>query len=103
ADRLVGATGDPANAIIPAQRVRARLDAAVPIEDGWPVALREPLRRVTLAAAASTYAAASGAGDLHHRDLTTVAALAQTFADFGGQQLTPDEIRERVRVRFPAV
>ncbi|WP_164842726.1 BREX system serine/threonine kinase PglW [Actinoplanes solisilvae] len=103
ADRLVSATGDPANAIIPAQRVRARLDAAVPIEEGWPAVLREPLRRVTLAAAASTHAAASGAGDLHHRDLTTIAALAQTFADFGGQQLTPDEIRERVRVRFPAV
>ncbi|WP_435589905.1 BREX system serine/threonine kinase PglW [Micromonospora aurantiaca (nom. illeg.)] len=103
ADRLVGATGDAANAIIPAQRVQARLEAAVPVESSWPAALADPLRRVTLAAAASTHAAATGAGDLHHRGLTAVAALAQTFADFGGQQLTPDEIRERVRVRFPAV
>ncbi|MFK3981379.1 BREX system serine/threonine kinase PglW [Micromonospora sp. NPDC050397] len=103
ADRLVNATGGAANAVIPAQRAQARLEAAVPTESGWPQALADPLRRVTLAAAASTFAAASGAGDLHHRDFTAVAALAQTFADFGGQQLTPDEIRERVRVRFPAV
>ncbi|MGW3855742.1 BREX system serine/threonine kinase PglW [Micromonospora arida] len=102
ADQLVNATGDAANAVIPAQRAQARLEVAVPIESGWPPALADPLRRVTLAAAASTIAAASGAGDLYHRDLTAVAALAQTFADFGGQQLTPDEIRERVRVRFPA-
>ncbi|MER5337842.1 BREX system serine/threonine kinase PglW [Micromonospora sp. NPDC002717] len=102
ADRLVNATGDAANAVIPAQRAQARLEAAVPTESGWPAALADPLRRVTLAAAASTHAAASGAGDLHHRGFTAVAALAQTFADFGGQQLTPDEIRERVRVRFPA-
>jgi hypothetical protein len=61
------------------------------------------LRRVTLAAAASKCAAASGAGDLHHRDLASVAALELTFAGFGGQQLAPEEIRERVRVRFPAV
>ncbi|WBB47303.1 BREX system serine/threonine kinase PglW [Verrucosispora sp. WMMA2044] len=103
ADRLVNAAGDAANLVIPAQRVQARLEAAVPTESGWPAALADPLRRVTLAAAASTHAAASGAGDLHHRGFTAVAALAQTFADFGGQQLTPDEIRERVRVRFPAV
>ncbi|MFI0791571.1 BREX system serine/threonine kinase PglW [Micromonospora rubida] len=102
ADQLVNATGDAANAVIPAQRAQTRLEAAVPTESGWPTALADPLRRVTLAAAASTIAAASGAGDLHHRDLTAIAALAQTFADFGGQQLTPDEIRERVRVRFPA-
>jgi serine/threonine protein kinase len=101
ADRLVNATGDTANAVIPAQRAQARLEVAVPTESGWPSALADPLRRVSLAAAASTFAAASGAGDLHHRDFTAVAALAQTFADFGGQQLTPDEIRERVRVRFP--
>ncbi|QLQ39641.1 BREX system serine/threonine kinase PglW [Micromonospora robiginosa] len=102
ADRLVNAAGDAANAVIPAQRAQARLEAAVPAESGWPAALADPLRRVTLAAAASTHAAASGAGDLHHRGFTAAAALAQTFADFGGQQLTPDEIRERVRVRFPA-
>ncbi|MBQ1057674.1 BREX system serine/threonine kinase PglW [Micromonospora sp. C32] len=102
ADRLVNAAGDAANAVIPAQRAQARLEAAVPAESGWPAALADPLRRVTLAAAASTHAAASGAGDLHHRGFTAAAALAHTFADFGGQQLTPDEIRERVRVRFPA-
>ncbi|MDQ1287210.1 MAG: hypothetical protein QG622_775, partial [Actinomycetota bacterium] len=57
----------------------------------------------TLAAGVSTRAAASGAGELHHRDLAPAAALELTFAGFGGQQLTPEELRERVRVRFPAV
>ncbi len=79
------------------------MTAAVPTGETWPAALAEPLRRAALAAAASTHAAASGAGELHHRDLSPVAALELTFAGFGGQQLAPDEIRERVRVRFPAV
>jgi serine/threonine protein kinase len=103
ADRLVAAAGDPTRAIVPAHRVRGRLEAAVPAGVSVPAALAEPGRRATLAAAASTRAAASGAGELHHRDLTPVAALELTFAGFGGQQLAPEEIRERVRVRFPAV
>jgi serine/threonine protein kinase len=103
ADRLVAAAGDPARAVVPANRAKARLEAAVPAGVEVPEALKQPLRRVTLAAAASTHAAASGAGELHHRDLAPVAALELTFSGFGGQQLAPDEIRERVRVRFPAV
>ena len=74
-----------------------------PTEPQRRTALAEPQRRATLAAAASQHAAASGAGELHHRDLEPVAALELTFADLGGQQLSPEEIRERVRVRFPAV
>jgi serine/threonine protein kinase len=103
ADRIVATAGDPARTVVPAARVRPRLEAAVPAGITVPTALAEPLRRVTLAAAASKQAAASGAGDLHHRDLAPVAALELTFAGFGGQQLAPEEIRERVRVRFPAV
>ena len=103
ADRIVAAAGDPARAVVLASRVRARLDAAMPAGLTVPVELAQPARRVGLAAVASTHAAASGAGELHHRDLAPVAALELTFAGFGGQQLTPEEIRERVRVRFPAV
>lgn len=102
ADRLVTA-GDPARAVVPAHRARARLEVAVPAGVTVPDPLAQAQRRVMLAAAASTHAAASGAGELHHRDLEPVAALELTFAGFGGQNLAPDEIRERVRVRFPAV
>jgi serine/threonine protein kinase len=103
ADRIVAAVGDPTRDLVPAGRVRARLEAAVPAGVTVSAGLGEPLRRVTLAAAASTKAAASGAGELHHRELAPVAALELTFAGFGGQQLAPEELRERVRVRFPAV
>ena len=103
ADRTVAAAGDPTRVVVPAGRVRSRLQAAVPAGAALPPALAEPQRRVTLAAATSTHAAASGAGELHHRDLAPVVALELTFAGFGGQQLAPEEIRERVRVRFPAV
>lgn len=102
ADRIVAA-GDPTRTVIPASRAQAQLAMAVPAGIAVPENLAEPLRRVALAAAASTQAAASGAGELHHRALAPVTALELTFAGFGGQQLTPDELRERVRVRFPAV
>ena len=102
ADRLV-AVGDPTRAVVPAHRAQVRLGEAVPAGVVLPPGLTEPLRRVTLGAAASMHAAASGAGELHHRDLEPLAALELTFAGFGGQQLAPEEIRERVRVRFPAV
>ena len=89
ADRIVAAAGDPTRTVVAAGRVRPRLEAAVPAGVTVPAALAEPLRRVTLAAAASKHAAASGAGDLHHRDLAPVAALELTFAGFGGQQPRP--------------
>ncbi|TDP91196.1 hypothetical protein [Labedaea rhizosphaerae] len=102
ADQIVATAGDPERVVIPASRVRAQLADAVPGGVALPTALTESQRRVTLAAATSAHAAASGAGELHHRDLAPVAALELTFAGFGGQQLAPEEIRERVRVRFPA-
>jgi len=106
ANAIVAAVGDPATAVVPASRAKARLWAtfdAFP-DQQLPRAIRESDRIVRLGAAMSTHAAATGAGDLHHRDLTQTAALAQTFKGFGGaQHLTPDEIRSRVGVRFPAV
>ena len=106
ANAIVAAVGDPATAVVPASRAKDRLRAtfdAFP-DQQLPRAIRESDRIVRLGAAMSTHAAVTGAGDLHHRDLTQTAALAQTFKGFGGaQHLTPDEIRSRVRVRFPAV
>jgi serine/threonine protein kinase len=103
ADRIVAEAGEATEAVVPMSRVLPRLEAAVPAGADLPAELAQPARRVALAAAVSTAAAASGAGELHHRDLAPVVALELTFAGFGGQQLAPEEIRERVRVRFPAV
>ena len=106
ADTLVAAAGDPATALVPARRVAERMQAAVDAVAGSqvPPALREPTRLAQLGAAVSSRAALSAGGDLHSRDLRQSAALALTFKDFaGGQPLTPQEIRDRVRVRFPAL
>ena len=106
ADQLVAAAGDPATAVVPAAGSRARLEAAVRTErvDASRRHCATAAAWSRSAAAARRTAAASGAGELHHRDLHQLAALALTFKGFGGaQQLAPDEIRERVRVRFPAV
>ena len=106
ADTLVAAVGDPATALVPARRVAERMRAAVDTvaESQVPPALRDPTRLAQLGAAVSSRAALSAGGDLHSRDLRQAAALALTFKDFaGGQPLTPQEIRDRVRVRFPAL
>lgn len=106
ADKLVETVGDPLTAVVPASRVASTLEAAVARAalDDVPRSLRDSSRLVRLAAGLSSTAAASGAGELHHRDLPQLAALTLTFKGFGGaQQLAPAEIRERVRVRFPAV
>ncbi|MDN5789360.1 MAG: BREX system serine/threonine kinase PglW [Micrococcales bacterium] len=106
ADTLVAAAGEPSAALIPAQRAADRLREVFSIIEVPTVspALRETDRLVRLAAAASTIAAVAATGDLHHRDLSPVTALALTFKDFGGaQHLAPREIRKRVGVRFPAL
>jgi len=106
ANAIVTSTPDPTTALVPAARAKARLSATLDAfpDQQLPMAIRESDRIVRLGAAMSTRAAVTGAGDLHHRDLTQTAALALTFKGFGGaQHLTPDEIRSRVGVRFPAV
>jgi hypothetical protein len=104
ADRLVEEAGEPTRAVVSSARAQGRLAADLPAEAAMPEGLRDPMRLVRLGAAMSAKAAASGAGELHHRDLSQVAALELTFKDFGGgQQLSPGEIRDRVRARFPAL
>lgn len=105
ADSLVagvnGATGH--EALVPAQRAADALSsvlgrAAVP--DG----LRDPVRLVRLAGAASDRAGASGVGELHDRDLPAARALALTLpAVTDKQRLDPAEIRDRVHARFPSL
>lgn len=99
---LAESTAQPA--LVPAERVQQRLSAildAAGIEDPL---LRERVRLARLAAGLSRHAAASGSGELHHRDLSQVEALGLALRGVAGpQRLSPREIVDRVRVRFPAV
>jgi len=105
ADQLVGRSGTPRDTVIPQIRATQELRQILNrTPDVVPSALRETSRLVRLAAGLSTSAAASGANELYHRDLSHTAALAHTFAGYGGlQALTPKELRERVEARFPAL
>ncbi|PRY37175.1 serine/threonine protein kinase [Geodermatophilus tzadiensis] len=61
-------------------------------------------RLLRLAAAFSQAAAISGRGELHARDLEPVPALQLALAGVGGgQEIAAQEIRDRVRARFPAL
>jgi hypothetical protein len=76
----------------------------VPLPDGPPAPLAEPSRLVELAGALSPTTATAANGDLHHRDLGVATALRLTFGDVSSvQALSPKEVRDRVRVRFPAL
>src|SRR5690606_28323823 len=73
-------------------------------EEATPQALLDTGRRVRLAAAVSQRAAASGAGELHHRDLPAAAAVAHALRGVAAHQLlSPHSLRDRVRARFPAL
>ncbi|MFJ4030034.1 hypothetical protein ACIPWF_22065 [Paenarthrobacter sp. NPDC089989] len=91
-------------ALVPAERVQKRLSAildAASIEDPL---LRDRVRLARLAAGLSRHAAASGSGELHHRDLSQVESLGLALRGVAGpQRLSPREIVDRVRVRFPGV
>jgi serine/threonine protein kinase len=61
-------------------------------------------RLVRLAARLSPSVAASGHGELHDRDMTLVDALRIGLRGLGERQLMPaQELRDRVRARFPAL
>ena len=82
--------------------LRESLRRAVP--EGRPVALDEDSRLLRLAGRLSHAAAVSGADELHARDLDAVAALGLALKGVGGAQpVSAQEMRDRVRARFPAL
>lgn len=92
------------SAIIPAERVARRLADVLAKAGIAAPELRDRSRLVRLAAGVSRTACASGADELHHRELPQAEALAVTLHGVGGlQRLSPREIAGRVRVRFPAL
>lgn len=104
ADRMISAeTGEDHAMVIPADIVADRLGLLL---DGSevPQPLQDPGRLARLAAATSTRAAASGAAELHHRDLTASRAVSLTLSGVtANQQLSPRAVHGRVKARFPAL
>jgi len=103
ADLLVAQAAASTEPVVPAAKVRARLF------DAWKRAAGDDAPRLLagdrlprLAAALSSTAALSGAGELHHRDLDAAQALVLALAGAGAAQpVTAQEVRDRVRARFP--
>src|SRR5204863_1160921 len=70
----------------------------------WPAELPAPddIRLVRLAARLSTRAGASRRGELHDRDLDPASAIVIALGGLApSQRLTPQDLTERVRARFP--
>lgn len=105
ADRLVAAeTGANHDLLVPAETVADRLAVHLESLDTVPPPLQDPGRRARLAAGVSTRAAASGAGELHHRDLPIARAVSFTLRGVAAhQQLSPRSVQDRVKARFPSL
>lgn len=105
ADRLVGEAAQSAEPVVPSARVRDRLQKAWLAAGGAETpALLAGDRLPRLAAALSATAALSGSSELYHRDLDAPQALALALAGVAAAQpVTAQEVRDRVRARFPAL
>lgn len=106
ADDLVKAVADGTDPLVPEGRAATALRDVVRrlVGDDAPVALLDGGRVLRLASTLSERAALSGSRELHDRDLTQVAAIRIALAGIGGTvAVSPKEVRERVRARFPVV
>jgi serine/threonine protein kinase len=107
ADHLVASADDAGEPLIPAQRAIPRLQptwarAADSRDTGQPIP--GPERLLRLAAALAEQAALSGRHELHRLDLPAATALGIALTGAASiQRLTPQEIRDRFRARFPAL
>ena len=107
ADHLVASADAAGEPLIPAQRAIPRLQptwtrAADTRDTDQPIP--GPERLLTLAAALAEHAALSGRRELHRLDLPAPAALGIALTGAASiQRLTPQEVRDRVRARFPAL
>jgi hypothetical protein len=107
ADDLVAQAKAAAEPLVPGTRAAERLQAT------WGRAVTDPEaspaapgagRLLRLATAMAREAALTGSGDLYHRDLSTTDALAIALNGVGGAQpVTAQEVRDRVRAKFPAL
>lgn len=87
--------------LVPADRVLAQLRQHQQDDDPQP--LWDGLRPIRLAAQMSATGAATSIGELYPRDLAAHRAVALVLGGIGVlEQLTPKEIHDRVRSRFPS-
>jgi len=101
ADALITEAAETGEALVPRQRAMAAL---AEVADRWVPGGAELTmdRLVRLAARLSRRAALSGHGELHDRDLSATTAVRLALAGLGARQpVTPQEVRDRVRARFP--
>ena len=107
ADHLVASADAAGEPLIPAQRAIPRLQAtwaraADSRDTDQPIP--GPERLLRLAAALAEQAALSGRRELHRLDLPAATALGIALTGAASiQRLTPQEIRDRFRARFPAL
>ncbi len=80
------------------EAVRSKL---AEIAEGTPVATLPADQRLTLAARASTNAAASARLELYPRGMDAGRALALSLAALSGAGLTPDAVKRRIAARYP--
>ncbi len=78
--------------------VRTRLGEVV---EGTPLATLPADQRLSLAAQASTNAAASARLELYPRGMDAKRALALSLAALSGATLSPDDVKKRVAARYP--
>ena len=107
ADDLVAqaqAAGEPfVSSARAAERLQATWARAITGQESLSAALSID-RLLRLAAALAKEAALAGSGDLYHRDLAAADALAIALKGVGGAQpVTAQEVRDRVRAKFPAL
>lgn len=107
ADGLVTQAQDAGEPVVPTRRavalLRETLDRVGRGAEASP-GLVDDRRLLRLASALSEHAALSGADELHHRDLAPVTALSLALKGVGGAQpVAAQEMRDRVRARFPAL
>lgn len=105
ADHLVSEfnPGDERGKLVPSERTATGLIDTLP-ETTLRSPLRDTSRLARLAAALSDHAAVSASQELHHRELPPAAAVSHALGAVPPDQGLPaDEIRNRVRARFPAL
>lgn len=107
ADHLVEHAAAAGELLVPPQRAQARLQGTwARATDGQETAQAPPdaQRLLRLAAALAHHAVLSGSLELHDRDLPVAQAVKLALNGAASiQRLTSQEIRDRVRARFPAL
>lgn len=105
-DNLLAHARVAEEAVVPARRAATAATDAVTRALGpdLPEGLSDTRRLLRLATGLAERAALSGAGEVHDRDLDLTIALSLALRGVGGAQpVSPQEVRDRVRARFPAL